>query len=167
MLRREESLISTPRRMSGSDSPVRGKSSDSFDLSKVTIAAAILTAPPLGASNWPLVIPLVTPVLIVLFLLAFLFGRNSCQRITNMVFGVVGSYAAAIALGRVADIPGNKWLLEGNTCLFVASTTATLGAAIGIAIAVLVRWILSLLTRKPALSGPGDSSEGEGLTGKD
>ena len=84
-----------------------------------------------------------------------------------MVFGIFGSFAAVVALGRLTDIPENKWLLEDNTRVFVASATATIGAAIGVAIPVLGRWILSLLMRKPAASRLSDSNEGDGLTGKD
>lgn len=128
-----------------SDRIVRRNSNACILESGLLIPAMVPIEAPLAASSWPCGALLVLPVLLVLFPLALRLAHNSGQRIANMLFGVFGSFAAVIALGMLTDIPKSKWLLEGNTRLVVASTTATIGAVIGIGIAVVVRRLLSLV----------------------
>ena len=97
------------------------------------IPATVATDPPLAASNWPRGVLFAVPALAVLFVLAFVFARNSRERIGNLLFGLSGSIAAFVAVAYLADMPQYRWLLEGDACPIVASTATTIGAAAGVA----------------------------------
>ena len=95
----------------------------------------------LAASSWPFAVLLAVPVLIALFPAAFKLADNSRQRVANLLLGTLCSVALLVAL--VVYIEGTKdpWLED---CIpFFAPIAMSVGAAAGVALAVLVRRFFS------------------------
>lgn len=115
----------------------------------------------LAASSWPFVVPIVLPVVAALFFLAVRFADNSRQRITNMLFGLLGSLAASLVLRYVVDVSENRWLIEGQWRLVVAPVTLTIGAVFGISVSITLKTIQ--LSRKQWTSSHRSSDSSQGI----
>jgi hypothetical protein len=130
-----------------SDEQLTPRDDISVPASAVLPMAIIHVDPLIAASNWPLGVMLAMPGIIVLLLSAFMFARNSRERMANLLLGFLGSLAAMIALGYLSQIPEAKWMMEGNARVIVASATVVVGSLTGVAVSVSIRGILLLLYR--------------------
>jgi len=90
----------------------------------------------LAASNWPFGVLIALPVLGVLFFSALKFAHNSKQRVANMLLGALGSIAGLVAFLIYLGHTGRE--LEDHIPV-LAPATMTVGAAIGVALSVVLR----------------------------
>jgi hypothetical protein len=95
-----------------------------------------------AASSWRLAVVLASPVIVVLLLLAFKAPRN--RRVGDLLLGLLGAVAGALAVFYSFEPPQRTWMERWYGLFIVAAMIA--GVTLAVAVPGAVRFVIARRT---------------------